>query len=582
MCRFSTSPLDGLTESIPKILDISKTQLCTVHVGIKDARYFSTFRSRDGSRAQRITADDDGRIFAGASLFKVFIAAAASVMIEKLSANPSPTNKYRGLRNAWVSTFTDVFNTFSQDFKIGPLHGNPTILNLIVHCKGPCDINHLLFAPDGSPLLSANVFLRKISQYTEDTGHLHKNGIPWCEYSNANYILIALLIEVVSGMTLHAFLKEHIFIPLGMRRTYMTAEELSLVFNYSIPIEERVYPHLVSGTGVRRAIVSDKSPNLADTVEIATTGGYTCAADIGKFFAAVLTGLYGTSINGLFDHDFTNSLFIGLGSFDGRKDHGYTRFGLSTRFDETLPGSHSLNRLVSPESDSSAYTLEKTSPNDRAGAYYMAGSATGWACTAYLIPVKQIFVIVLTNTSGPLDASDVISRLCLQELLDLRPPKLDGGLLTRQPEGGSGMTLAERYRAHYVELAARIYEENALVFRKLEEDDKAPDTPTTHSPNVLGTYINARTAQSLEVMDKDNVLRVRLFEEGGSKSSKLMRFVRKGDGFRICSLDFPGLGIDCFGAWRNLEFSFEEKDGVIVCLTRRRALNLVDHFVRKV
>lgn len=571
MSHYSPAPLEDLEESILKVLEISKTELCAVHIGIEGRRHFATFRYPDGDRPSCIATRDDRRVFAGGSLFKVFIATAASLMIEIFSVRPN--SPYRGLQGAWQRTFTEVFNECSKDIRIRPLDGNPTVLDLIFHFKGPCDITHLLLSPQGSPLLSENEFLNIISHYTEDTRQRNDNNTAWCDYSNANYILIALFIEAASGITLQAFLKEHIFERLGMDQTFLTAEELD-----SLPPNQRTQPHLVSGEGTRRAIVFDTIPYLADTVEIATTGGYTCAADVGIFFEAVLNGAPGDDE---FDARFASSLFRGIGSIDGQEHHGYTRFGLRTTLDEDLPGSHSLNRLISPESDSSTFTLGLTSEGETVTAYYMAGTVNGWACTVYLLLEKLLFVVVLTNTSSPLDSSDIISRLCLQDILGLQPSKLGDPNFPYRPKGWEKMTKVETYRAHYVELAARMYEENAQVFRNLEKKDRAQDTSIADCPKVCGTYTNKSSDQTLEVVEcelgQKRVLRVII--KGKSKQSELMRFVYKGNVFRICSLGFPGLSIDCFGDWRILEFEFEEKSGIVTSLSRR-GVNLVDCFIR--
>lgn len=564
--------LDDLAEYVQKVQEISKTELCTIHVGIRKARYFSTFRLPDGGSAERIATADDGRIFAGSSLFKVYIAAGASWMIEKLSAGSDPSNRFRGVRNAWSRTFTDVFNEYSQDFKIKPLYGNPTVFELIVHYKGPCNINHWLFSPDGSPLLSKNAFLNTISQYTEDSRKQH-NNTAWVEYSNANFILIALLIEVVSGKSLPDFLREYIFDPLGMHQTYMSADELN-----AVPIGKRVQPHVVSSKGLRRAIHVNEILYLSDTVEKAAMGGYTSAADIGKFFEMVLEGLHGTPSSAMFDKEFVESLFRGIGTLDDEK-HGYTRFGLYTTLDEDLPGSHSLNRLISSDGDASTYKLGKDSQNKDVTAFYMAGCATGWLSTVYLLPKQQIFVIILTNTTSPIDMSDIVSKLCLQEILDLRPSKIGDPNFACRPKGWQTMTLPQIHRAHYVELAAQMYEENARVYSKLEEEDKAPDTLTAACPNILGIYKNKKNGQSLEIIDLDGTLGVKL--KGETKVSKPMRFVRKGQVFRICSRvrGTTDLAIDCFGDWENLTFGFEEMNGVAVCFFRN-GRNVVDRFTR--
>jgi hypothetical protein len=124
-----------------------------------------------------------------------------------------------------------------------------------------------------------------------------------------------------------------------------------------------------------------------------------------------------------------------------------------------------------------------------------------------------------------------------------------------------------------------MYQENALIYSKLEEEDKAPDTPTAAYPNILGIYKNKKNGQSLEVIDLGGTLGVKL--KGETKVSKPMRFVRKGQVFRICSRvrGTTDLAIDCFGDWENLTFGFEEKDGAVVCFFRN-GRNLVDRFTR--
>jgi hypothetical protein len=122
-----------------------------------------------------------------------------------------------------------------------------------------------------------------------------------------------------------------------------------------------------------------------------------------------------------------------------------------------------------------------------------------------------------------------------------------------------------------------MYQENALAYMKLEEEDKASDTPTADYPNVLGLYKNNRNGQKLEIIDLDGTLGVRL--KGETKESKPMRFVRKGQVFRICSRlrGTTDLIIDCFADWQVLVFGFEEKNGVAVCFFRN-GQNIVDRF----
>jgi hypothetical protein len=84
-------------------------------------------------------------------------------MVKKLSASPKPINKYRGLQGTWERPFTNVFNQYSKDFKLNPLHENLTLKQILLHFKGLYGVNHLFLVPDGNPLLFKNEFLYNIS-----------------------------------------------------------------------------------------------------------------------------------------------------------------------------------------------------------------------------------------------------------------------------------------------------------------------------------------------------------------------------------------------------------------------------------
>ncbi|RFU26782.1 hypothetical protein B7463_g9547, partial [Scytalidium lignicola] len=552
--------LESLVEGALEVQGISKTDLCAYLVSVQGQRLFCTSKLRDNGRAERIANEDDGRIFPAWSLFKVFIAVAVSLMIEKLSLLPP---------DAWDRTFTEVFNHFSESvIIIRPLDGDPTVKDLVFHFKGPCNINHLFLSPEGSPILSATAFLETIPQFTEDAHQKHDTG--QLEYSNGNYILLALFIEFVSKQPLAAFLKKHIFDPLGMDRTYMSTEELN-----SVPADQRVQPNIVSSNSRGGPIpLPDQMPHLADTVELAVMGAYTCLADLGKFFDKVIQGLHDEPDNTLFDRNFTKSLFQGKTKIDKTKDSGYSRFGIFTPLDEDFAGSHSLNRLLSSDGEFSKYTLGKTVDNKRIFAYYMAGCGTGWLHTVYFIPTKRTFIIVLTNTSGPCDASDIVSRLYLQKIFNLRPARTDNRSIKFQPD-----TVEERTK-HHIKLAHVAYQENFHVYWNLEQKNAIQDTRSSDCTDAIGIFENKRSRQSLEVKDLDGVLGVILRGEG--KISKPMRFVRKSKTFRICSypLGTSFLAIDCFGDWETLEFSFEERNGKIFKFTRD-GVNMEDEFIRK-
>ena len=69
-----------------------------------------------------------------------------------------------------------------------------------------------------------------------------------CNYENVNYIFLALIVEKVSGMTYHDYLKKYIFQPAGMKETFFPKV---IFYNYTNSEKKNLaetywYPHLYS------------------------------------------------------------------------------------------------------------------------------------------------------------------------------------------------------------------------------------------------------------------------------------------------------------------------------------------------
>ena len=570
--------LEALDPSILEMLDISNTARCSVYYGAEHERAHATYHKPPTGPAKRDPQYDEDLLFQCASLSKVYIAASVILMIDKLSLDPSTSAKYRKLEGAWNRPFTDVFNDLVEVHDwMQPLPGDPSVLQLLVHYKGVHGLNHILIAPDGTPLEGLDDVAKRISQYANDTCRQQAEGEDHIRYSNANYVLLALLVDKASG-SLSEFLKKYIFIPFEMNRTFLCLKDL-----YSHSNESQRQPHVVSSDRHRRIFRPNTTLGLSDVIEIALLGPYTSAADLGRFFEGLIAAKDGKPI-GLFDKKVAESLGSGKSSFNEKM--GYTPCGLLTSLNSTGPGSHSLNQLISPKSGVKTRVLGNKSGEKDISAFYLAGSATGWANTVYFLPHKRTFVIVLSNTSGPVDASDRISQLCLREIFDLPPPKTIDQRVSSYLPSRSTLTPAERYRAHHVDITRQIFDENALKLKELEQLDIQPDTLTSDCPDLLGKYFCSRNGQYLHISDwkgknDENpvgVLRATL--QSGMKSCPQLRFVKSGDKFRICSSEAsPVLAIDCFDAWKNLEFE-AERDGEIKSLSRQ-GVHLKDIFIRE-
>ena len=94
------------------------------------------------------------------------------------------------------------------------------------------------------------------------------------DYSNTGYVLLALVVERVTGTRFADFLHERIFGPLGMTGTVALEEGRSVVAH-------RAYGYTVDSTGVRRTDQSSTSATLGDG------GIYSSAADLAKWDRAL-------------------------------------------------------------------------------------------------------------------------------------------------------------------------------------------------------------------------------------------------------------------------------------------------------
>lgn len=99
--------------------------------------------------------------------------------------------------------------------------GQITINDLLHHTSGLRDyleLYHLTCKPIFE--LSQKEILKLIANQK----HLNFNPGEYHLYSNTNYFLLGIIIERISGVSLHKYIRENIFLPLGMKHTYFSDE----------------------------------------------------------------------------------------------------------------------------------------------------------------------------------------------------------------------------------------------------------------------------------------------------------------------------------------------------------------------
>jgi len=170
----------------------------------------------------------------------------------------------------YETSLTDVFPEF-------PAYGKSiTIRHLLNHSSGLKDYEDLLAAeypntPDEKiPQILAPGVLKLLEQQTST---YFAPGSHW-KYNNSGYVLLGLAVEKVSGESFGQFLRQRIFLPLGMAQTVLYEQG-------GKDIAERAYGHSCN-RGICR--VTDQSSTSATPGD---GGIYSSLVDLEKWNAAL-------------------------------------------------------------------------------------------------------------------------------------------------------------------------------------------------------------------------------------------------------------------------------------------------------
>lgn len=235
-----------------------------------------------------------------ASITKTFTAVAVMMLVEeaKISLNEPISKHLSGLPGAWNPvTVRQLLNHTSG------------INDYVSHDKPPCEVGK-----HESDYATPDV-LKEVACVPPDFAP----GERW-SYNNTGYHLLGMLIEKVSGKTYEQFLRERIFLPLGMNETRL--------INYSELVANRANGYSWRGGAYRNA------RQMNPVVEFATGGLISTVLDMAKWDAA-LDGeklLKRTDFKQMWTNaklnngDIVSSYGLGFGltPFRGRKRVGHT------------------------------------------------------------------------------------------------------------------------------------------------------------------------------------------------------------------------------------------------------------------
>jgi CubicO group peptidase (beta-lactamase class C family) len=126
-----------------------------------------------------------------------------------------------------------------------------TIRHLLTHTSGLIDYEDVIAEGTTAQLHDADV-LRLLE--SQDRTYFAPGSK--YQYSNSGYALLALIVERVSGQTFAAFLRERIFLPLGMQNTVAFEEGISTVANraYGTPKDQSTTSAVLGDGGIYSSI----------------------------------------------------------------------------------------------------------------------------------------------------------------------------------------------------------------------------------------------------------------------------------------------------------------------------------------
>jgi CubicO group peptidase (beta-lactamase class C family) len=204
----------------------------------------------DSSSAHKIDAQTNFRL---ASVTKQFTAMAIMLLVHDGKLQ-------------YDDRLTDIFPDF-------PAYGKTIRLrNLLNHTSGLIDYEDLMARPYGGTFPDAAPQIKDagvLALLKREKSTNFATGQHW-SYSNSGYAVLAMIVEKASGKTYGEFLRDRIFVPLGMKQTIAYEKGKNEVTN-------RAYGHSKVGSGWKQ---TDQSPTSA---VLGDGGIYSSVMDLAKW-----------------------------------------------------------------------------------------------------------------------------------------------------------------------------------------------------------------------------------------------------------------------------------------------------------
>jgi CubicO group peptidase (beta-lactamase class C family) len=391
-----------------------------------------------------------------------------------------------------------------------PLRQDPSIRELLHNRNSFVSMNRILLAPDGTPLLSEDEFLKVAPLITNDGDQYPEDG--WIRNSNANHIFAAMILEEVTEQKIHDLIQKLVFDPFGMTHTFMNCplatDSTRVMTGYRI-----------SASGCRTSVPSNRY--LSDVVEVAALGARSCAEDIAKLLRGFLQGAENVAESKFSSRDVSKF----FAPYYKYSDEGAATLGGSyNAIHSEIMATESLNAALM-RNQLPTYVLGKRLNGNPCKVYREAGRVDGFSTSVRFLLNDRAFVIVLGNSSGPLEITDLIAQYIIQEALHLSPR---------------------------VDIVSRAIEERRVCSERLQffelQDLTIPAT-SDDVEDLVGTYEHKRYLQQITITREGSVT-----IHGRSKTSSPMKLVRIHHTVLQVVPGHLGFTSDRWAAWENLTF----------------------------
>ena len=378
--------LKALGSTIEEIMRIAGTVGASIGVMYHgEIIYQENFGFRDVEEKLPVTAET---IFPGCSLTKAMICAAIGILVEK-----------RKIR--WDSRVKDVLPDFHINDPV--LRNEMTVTDILTHRTGMSKGEHYL-GSENNLIISISDSLKFIG----DQKPIYPFRTTF-DYNNLCYELAGHIIDRISGMTWAEVLKDHIFLPLGMNRTFLhdpTGEVENTATSYNT---------LDDGTPIKISTVKSTDSGFGG----ASAGVLTCVNDLLKFYKALMhaandqfeSGQSSTPMSVLKNVTHLLSAKVPMHSstiHEASYALGWGRVQLPGTLG-TLGNNPPLmlNGMPIVGKGSSQLVL------------FHQGKMPGALASVNLIPETNSAIVVMTNSLALNDSPDWISQLILEELLEI-------------------------------------------------------------------------------------------------------------------------------------------------------------------